>query len=203
MTKTKDFSTIENEFLKEVVPDKQRSTRKKTINAKKKGNRGELDCVNILKERFPGKTFSRTMGSGNYTGGKNAYHAETLTEEQKLMFVSDIRTPKEFKFSIEHKFYAKIEFYDLFNASSDLHSWYEQSLTDAKLLNKSPLLIVKTNQHKRIVFVMMDDLMKYKRIHMDIKSPVFIHEGRGCYWLEDLLEFGDDFFFVDKEEKKD
>ena len=99
------MNNIEDEFLKEVVPDKQRSTRKKTINAKKKGNRGELDCVNILKERFPGKIFSRTMGSGNYTGGKNAHNAELLTEEQKLMFVSDIRCPKEFKFCIEHKFY--------------------------------------------------------------------------------------------------
>ena len=42
---------IESEFLGTNVPDKQRSTRKKTIIAKKKGNRGELDAVNILKER--------------------------------------------------------------------------------------------------------------------------------------------------------
>lgn len=191
---------IEEEFLNEVVSDKQRSTRKRTINAKKKGNRGELDCVNILKKRFPNKIFSRTMGSGNYTGGKNAKNAEMLTEEQKLMFVSDIRTPKEFKFSIEHKFYAKIDFYDLFNKSSDLHNWYEQSVTDAKLLNKSPLLIVKTNQHKRIVFVMMEDLIKYKNKKI---NPIFIHENRACYWLEDLLTFPDDFFFdIDKGEKK-
>ena len=76
---------IEDEFLKEIIPDKQRSTRKKSKNSKKKGNRGELDCVNILKKRFPGKIFTRTMGSGNYTGGKNAYHAETLNEDQILL----------------------------------------------------------------------------------------------------------------------
>ena len=129
---------IEKEFLSQVVPDKQRSIGTKRINGKKKGNRGELDCVNILKKRFPGKIFSRTMGSGNYTGGKNAYHAKTLTEEQILLFAGDIRCPKEFKFCIEHKFYAKIDFYDLFNKSSDLYKWYEQSETDAKLLNKFP-----------------------------------------------------------------
>lgn len=189
---------IEDEFLKEVIPDKQRSTRKKSKNSKKKGNRGELDCVNILKKRFPGKIFTRTMGSGNYTGGKNAYHAETLTEEQILLFAGDIRCPKEFKFSIEHKFYAKIDFYDLFNKSSDLYKWYEQSVTDAKLLNKSPLLIVKTNQHKRIAFVMMDDILNYRKNNLErTPSPVFIHEGRACYWLEELLKFKDSFFFED------
>lgn len=179
---------IEKEFLSQVVPDKQRSVGTKRINGKKKGNRGELDCVNILKKRFPGKIFSRTMGSGNYTGGKNAHNAELLTEEQKLMFVSDIRCPKEFKFCIEHKFYAKIDFYDLFNKSSDLYKWYEQSEADAKLLNKFPLLIVKTNQHKRIVFVKIEHASKKLK-------PVFIHEGRCCYWLEDFLTLSDEYFF--------
>lgn len=184
---------IESEFLGTNVPDKQRSTRKKTINAKKKGNRGELDAVNILKERFKGQIFSRTMGSGNYTGGQNAKNAELLTEEQKLMFVSDIRTPKEFKFSIEHKFYASIDFYDLFNKSSDLHKWYEQAETDAKLLERSPMLIVKTNQHKRIVFVKMDYLIRNP--YIDNNKIVFIHEGWACLWFEDLLNTPDCFFF--------
>ena len=184
---------IESEFLGTNVPDKQRSTRKKTINAKKKGNRGELDAVNILKERFKGQIFSRTMGSGNYTGGQNAKNAELLTEEQKLMFVSDIRTPKEFKFSIEHKFYASIDFYDLFNKSSDLHKWYEQAETDAKLLERSPMLIVKTNKHKRIVFVKMDYLIKNP--YLDNNKIVFIHEGWACLWFEDLLNAPDCFFF--------
>lgn len=151
-----------------------------------------MDCVNILKERFPGKIFSRTMGSGNYTGGKNAKNAELLSEEQKLMFVSDVRTPKEFNFSIEHKFYAKIDFYDLFNKSSDLNSWYEQATTDAKLLGKTPLLIVKTNQHKRIVFVRMTELVKNDFFKDKI---VFIHKGWGCMWFEDFLEAPDNFFF--------
>lgn len=179
---------IEKEFLDSVVPDRQRPTRKKTINAKKKGNRGELDCVNILKERFPGKTFSRTIGSGNYTGGKNSGNAEILTEEQRLIFAGDIRCPKEFKFSIEHKFYAKLDFYDLFNKSSNLYQWYAQAESDANILKKSPLLIVKTNQHKRIAFVRIETASKKIQ-------PVFVHAGWCCYWLEDLLGLPDEFFF--------
>jgi len=179
---------IEEEFLTQVVPDKQRT--KKRSNSKKKGNRGEYDLVKILKERFPDKIWSRTFGSGAYTGGLNANHSKLLTEEQKLLFVSDIRCPKEFRFSIEHKFYEKIDFYDLFNKSSNLFSWYEQADTDAKLLNKSPLLIVKTNKHKRIVFVKLDVAPRNLK-------PVFVHENRCCYWLEDFLTLPDEYFFLD------
>ena len=187
--------TIEEEFLSEVIPDKQRSKRKKTkCNAKKKGNRGELELVHILKERFPNENFSRTMGSGNYTGGKNAYHAEELTLEQVLMFAGDVKCPKDFNFGIEHKFYEKIDFYDLFNKSSDLNSWYEQSESDAKLLNKKPMLIVKTNNHKRIVFVNLEDAPPSKTL-----PPVFIHKNKCCYWLEDLLKLEDNYFFKEKE----
>ena len=183
------MNDIEKEFLNEVVPDKQRSTRRKSINSKRKGNSGELECVHILKERFPNMEFARTMGSGNYTGGKNAKNAETLTEEQILMFAGDIRCPKEFKFSIEHKFYASLDFYDLFNKSSKLYSWYNQATSDANLLNKTPMLIVKTNNHKRIAFIKINVATEIKEI-----QPTFVHEGWCCYWLEDLLKAEDSFF---------
>lgn len=191
---------IEDEFLKEIIPDKQRSNRKKTLNSKKKGSRGEKECKDIFNNRFKEiAIFSRTPGSGNYVGGANAYKAKNLSEEQLQMMTSDLFCNNiKFKFSIEHKFYAKIDFYDLFNKSSDLYKWYEQSVTDAKLLNKSPLLIVKTNQHKRIAFVMMDDILNYRKNNLEgTPSPVFIHEGRACYWLEELLKFKDSFFFED------
>jgi len=178
---------IEEEFLTQIIPDKQR-TKKRTKNSKRKGNKGEYDLVKILKERFPDKIWSRTFGSGAYTGGLNAGHAKLLNEDQKLLFVSDVRCPKEFKFTIEHKNYEKIDFYDLFNKSSNLFSWYEQAEADAKLLNKSPLLVVKTNHHKRIVFVKIDAAPKTLK-------PVFVHEGRCCYWLEDLLTLPNEYFF--------
>jgi Holliday junction resolvase len=181
---------IENEFLENILPDKQRPRKKK--NSKVKGNTGERELVKILTERFPNKIFTRTMGSGNYTGGKNAYHANILDESQKLLFVADIRTPKEFKFSIEHKFYNSIDFYDLFNKSSNLFSWYTQSATDAKLLKKQPLLVVKTNRHKRIAFLPLEVLLNEPSLK---DSVVFIHNNHACMWLEDLLKAPDSFFF--------
>lgn len=183
---------IEDEFLNEVENNiKIKSTRKKSINSKKKGNHGELELVHILNERFPDYTFARSVMSGAYTGGSNSGRAEELTEEQKLIFCGDLRVPMSFKFTIEHKFYKEASFWDLFNKSSNLFTWYEQSETDAAKVNKEPLLIVKYNNKKRIAFVNMKYLIENK---CSIK-PVFIHNNKGCFWLEDLLSLQDDFFF--------
>lgn len=188
-----NMEDIEKEFLGDELPKEKIRPKKQSINSKRKGNTGESECVKILKERFPNEIFSRTMGSGNYTGGKNVKNAATLTEEQLLMFTGDIRAPKNFVFAIEHKFYAKIDFYDLFNKKSKLYEWYEQSESDARLLKKEPLLIVKTNNHKRIVFVPMDYLVKH--LLTDTNKVIFIHGNKACMWFEDLLKEPDTFFF--------
>jgi len=190
MSKQRD---IEKEFLSNIIEDKKHPTRKKGINSKQKGNSFERIIAKVFSERF-NRSFARTVSSGAYTGGKNVKNAEVLSEEQLLIFASDIRCPKDFAFSIECKSYKALDFYDLFNESSNLFSWYEQSERDAKLLNKEPLLIVKTNQHKPIVFVEMDYLIKHP---CSDKKPVFIHKCKACFWLEDLLTFSDSFFFID------
>lgn len=183
--------SIEDEFLSEVIGTKIKPTkRKKGINSKQKGNSNERELTHILNKRFEGYTFARSVSSGAYTGGMNQSRAETLTEEQKLVFSGDIRVPVNFKFTIEHKAYAEASFWDLFNPGSDLFKWYEQSSIDAKNVGKEPLLIVKYNNHKRIAFIKMDYLIKHKA-----PPPVFVHENRGCYWLEDILCWGNDFFF--------
>lgn len=182
---------IEREFLEEVVEDRQRSTRRKGINSKQKGNAFERVIAKTFSERF-GKSFARTVSSGAYTGGKNVKNAQVLSEDQLLIFASDIRCPKEFRFSIECKSYKEISFYDLFNKKSILYDWYAQSSTDAALLKKSPLLIVKTNNHKPVVFVPLEELISHS---IEVK-PVFIHENRGCFWLEDFLTIDDSFFFL-------
>lgn len=180
--------SIEEEFLTD-VEIKTHSKRRKSINSKQKGNSFERNIAKLLTERF-GKEFRRTVSSGAYTGGLNVKNAEFLTESQLLVFVSDIRTPEDFKFSIECKSYKSIDFYDLFNKSSNLYSWYKQSETDAKLLKRNPLLIVKTNNHKPIVFVKISDAPQPDKL-----APVFIHEGRCVYWLEDLLTLSESYFF--------
>ena len=104
---------IEEEFLSEVetkIKTKPKA-RKKSINSKRKGSAAELDLAHILNERFQGYTFARSVQSGAYTGGFNQSRAEALTEEQKLVFSGDIRVPKNFKFTIEHKAYAEFDFF--------------------------------------------------------------------------------------------
>lgn len=192
------MKSIEEEFLTNVVEDKTKNKRKKGINSKKKGNKGELELVHILNERFKDYTFARTVSSGAYTGGMNQHRAETLTEDQRLVFSGDIRVPTNFKFVIEHKFYSEASFWDLFNKSSDLYAWYEQSETDAKNVGKEPLLIVKYNNHKRIVFINVEFLVKSGIKNKKGITSVFIHENKACFWLEDVLKLDDEFFFDKK-----
>lgn len=198
---------IEEEFLSNIIEDKQRATkRKKTVNCKRKGNRGEKECKDILNERFKGiAVFSRTPMSGAYVGGSNREKKSFLTEAQKEMMTSDIfcNNPN-FLFSIEHKNYSndKATIWEMFNEKSDLHSWMKQNDTDAKSISKEPMLIVKYDNHKRIVFVPFDYIHRYYLHHAKEKiiQPVFMHNYKACFWLDDLLQLPDHFFF--EESKK-
>ena len=156
------------------------------INAKKKGNRGELELVKILCERFGEGKFKRTPSSGGFVGGANRAFSGNLTEAQKQAFASDIIAPENFKFSIEHKFYKNpFTIFDLENKSSDINNWFEQVSGDAAFAGKEPLLIVKYNGKKRIVF---------SRELVDVN---YILETKGwyCYWLDDLIKIENSFWF--------
>jgi len=109
---------------------------------------------------------------------------EDMDYETKLTLVSDIITPKNFKFIIEHKSYKEASFWDLFNSSSDLNSWVKQVLYDCEWVDKKPMLIVKYNNKKRIVY-----------LQEKIKGYVFEWNGWYCYWLEDLLLQKESFFY--------
>ena len=190
------MDNFEEEFLTEVETTikTQKTKRKKGINSKKKGNNNENECRKIFDERFTFTNFHRSPSSGAFVGGSNFYRKEQLNESQNLVFVGDIYCSRDdFKFTIEHKAYAEASFWDLFNESSDLHAWMKQAQKDADSVNKSPMLVVKYNNKKRIVY-----------IHEYIKntSPVFSHNGWNCYWLEDLLKEKDSFFFENIKERE-
>ena len=159
------------------------------INAKKKGNRGELECSKIFNERFNTKEFKRTPGSGMYFGGKNREINETLSQSVKETLVSDIMTPLNFKFAIEHKSYNEMNFWDLFNPSSNLNSWVDQVSNDAEFVEKLPLLIMKFNQKKRIAMITIEP-KSYQFIWLDQKGQKWY-----CEWLEKLLEEENNFWF--------
>lgn len=162
------------------------------INSKAKGNAGELEFVKILKKRFNSEAFSRVPSSGAWGGGQNRQKRDGMSIEQKLTLVADIMTPPEFKFVIEHKFYAEASFWDLFNDSSKFREWATQVSGDAKFVGKEPLLVMKFNRKGRIAMVR----------NMTVPNTVFDWFYNGDRWsclkIEDFLELEDNFFMMEK-----
>lgn len=153
------------------------------INSKKKGNSAERVLAKTLNDRFNTKEFLRVPQSGAITGGFNRAKAEGYSDDAKELLSGDLITPKKFLFSIESKSYADIDFWDLFNASSNLKSWMKQCQEDADFAKKKPMLVVKINRHKTMVFI--------KEI---LDEYVFEIDGWKCLYLDDLLKKEDDFF---------
>lgn len=181
-------------------------------NSKKKGNRGENQLVHILEEAFGEGQFKRTPSSGAYTGGKNREGAENLPWEAKITLASDIITPSNFNFVIEHKFYAEANFWDLFSDKSNWNEWIEQVEGDAKFVEKEPLLIIKYNRHKRIALVKKSYLEWFIRAKTDgyeeaavkvfdlMSQYAFEWKRYLVFYLEDLLSLPKDFWFGDQEQ---
>jgi hypothetical protein len=184
--------SIEEEFLAEIPNNKIKpKNRKKGINSKKKGSSWELEVVHRLNERFKGYIFARSVQSGAYTGGLNSVRTETLTEDQLLVFVGDIRVPKNFIFAIECKAYNKIDFWEMFNSGSNLNNFLEQARIDADKISKIPMLIFKANNKPPIVFT---------TINTYDEAVVFKYEEWFCYRFNDLFSHNDGFFFIDSKE---
>jgi hypothetical protein len=155
------------------------------INSKNKGSSGERELCKILNNRFGLGLFSRVPMSGAYTGGKNRTKTSNLSNSAKDTLSGDIITPDNFKFSIEHKFYKEASFWDLFNDNSNLKSWFIQCEGDAKFIEKEPMLIVKYNNKKRIVYI-----KNYNG------NYIFSIGEWKCLWLENLLKEENSYFFT-------
>ena len=175
-------------------------------NSKKKGNRGENQLVHILCEHFGEGRFKRTPSSGAYTGGQNRDLAQNLPWEAKITLASDIITPSNFNFILEHKFYESMNFWDLFSDNSKWKEWAEQAEGDASFVNKQPMIVVKYNRHDRIALVkstyLMSKLLQYGNISirpMLFWSPSGGKETYSVTWLEDLLALPKDFWFTEGE----
>lgn len=153
------------------------------INSKNKGSNSERELAKILNERF-GEGFKRTPYSGAIFGQSNRHFGNGMSDEQKATLSGDIMTPPDFRFVIEHKAYKEASFWDLFNTSSDFKKWFIQVSGDAAFVGKEPLLIVKFNNKKRIVF------SKEK-----ISGYVFEIDQWYCYWLEEFLKNDTTFFY--------
>jgi hypothetical protein len=178
------MTDLEKEFLDDNVKTKLNSTRKKSLNSKKKGNSFELQVAKTLKQRFPGREFKRVPMSGGFFHHKER---DEIKIDGKNNFIGDIMADEDFKFSIECKAYKEIEFWDLFNQSSFLWRFFDQCEGDSKIVNKIPLIIAKFNNKKPICFA-----------KGNYENEVFSVKGWKCFWLDDFLEMGDEEFWEDK-----
>jgi hypothetical protein len=81
--------------------------------SKDKGSAGERECGKILSKHLGGN-FQRVSGSGAFTGGKNAFRKEFMSETQIRAAKSDLITPDHLpKMVVETKWYADFTFHAL------------------------------------------------------------------------------------------
>lgn len=142
--------------------------------SKNKGNAFERKISKLLSERFEKITgvktgFVRNADSGSFFGGKNQTRVDTHLMENACF--GDIKTPSNFKFSVECKHYktppsfASIikQEYKLFD------TWIEQARQDALNSGKKMLIIIKFNSVPEFVIVedvAHDAFGRYKEYHL-------------------------------------
>lgn len=98
--------------------------------SKAKGNSGELELCKKLKAIFNG-SFIRVPNSGAFTGGKNAFRKEVLSENQTRSSKGDI-IPPDFmpKLVLEVKWYKDFLFHQLLQPGPcpQLDEWIGQAM---------------------------------------------------------------------------
>jgi len=96
--------------------------------SKTKGKTFEREVCVFLSSLYE-DSFTRVPDSGAFTGGKNAYRRETLTEGQVRAHKGDIIPPDEWKyFNAECKSYAEFPFHQLLTQNIPLlEGWLEQT----------------------------------------------------------------------------
>lgn len=97
-----------------------------------KGSTLERDIAKDLTVRYK-DNFTRTIGSGAYTGGKNTVRKETLTENQIRHHKGDITPPDSFfRMNMECKSYKAFTFHLLFTEKcGQMDEWIGQTLEAA------------------------------------------------------------------------
>lgn len=158
--------------------------------SKTKGKGFEREVCNFLSELYE-DSFTRVPDSGAFTGGKNAYRRESLTEGQVRAHKGDIIPPDEWlHFNAECKNYAEFPFHQLFTQSPVplLESWLEQTL-DAADPGDCNILFMKFNRKGRYLAYQLPQNFNTIR-HLDYTDK------SGNNWR--ITGF-DDFFTLNKD----
>lgn len=180
---TKIPNMINDYFIEDITKNIER---KKKLDSKDKGQRGERELCKILAKRFAGrKGFYRVVGSGSR--GKQVQ----LSEQDEIFFAGDIVAPAGFVFSIECKYgYADIDLGSaLEGGSKDLDRFLNQAEKDASRVGKMPMLCWKKPRKNWLVFLKESDIsgdFTYKFIYRDWVIVAL---------TDILLKLEDSFFF--------
>lgn len=171
--------------------------KKKKKNSGRKGKRGERSLIEELEIRFPGKPFSRTLGSGN------RWSQARLTETAKKVFTGDIVVPDNFLFALECKHgyndisveraIKRIEQGKRGNALLD--GFLDQANKDGERVKKKPMMCWKKDYQPWIVFIKTENLPQ--ELH-DIPEHARYKEW-SVLPLVKILACSDGFFFEDND----
>lgn len=120
---------------------------------KVKGSSFEREVAKELTLRY-GENFTRTIGSGAYTGGKNTVRKDYLTENQIRHHKGDITPPDSFyRMNMECKSYQDFQFHLLFKGEYALmEQWITQTL-DAADEGDINIIVMKFNRIGKYICV--------------------------------------------------
>lgn len=197
--------------VKQPMPIKRRM---KPGGGKAKGNNFEGSVAKKLTKALQPLNFIRTPGSGARVGGKNfATIGAMFGEEALKIFVGDVVPVNEkqnnlkFLHSIECKFYrTQDSFTSLSSGSANVFKWFEEAVTDAKKIDKIPLLIFKWNHTD--IFVAVDCTANSIRLPLNMPNPQFtiltydttktVSRALDIFLLDELLKVPE-FWYIKNE----
>lgn len=191
-----DFDDLEVEDI--LKPKKKK---KKRINSKKKGNRGELLVGKVLKKRFDFE-FSRTLGSGN-RWSQTAY----LPKHASDTFSGDLVCPANFRWVVEAKdgYDDDIELHNIIakgKGHSELEEWIKDIKEDAKRSGREPLICWKKKYIPWLAFIKITETNKIPAAKK-FKFSMQYTDNDGETWiivsLDSVLELDDKFFFEEND----
>ena len=120
---------------------------------KEKGKRWERDCADALTEAF-GENFMRVPNSGAFTGGKNVFRMERMSQNQISASRGDIVPPDSFPHLIvECKHVKPGTVADLMQGpAAKIDQWWAQANADARPGDLAVLLVKEDRRNPKAFF---------------------------------------------------
>ena len=189
--------------------------KKKKINGKKKGNRGELRISKILTDKLKMGKFNRTPNSGGFSC------SHILSKEAQLCLSGDLIAPtQDFAFSIENKCgYNDIELSKILMNKPQLKKlgeFLKQSCVDAAKVKRIPMVIYSRDYRDPVSIIPMtqenERLIMIKNLFCSVSSFMsFDYEIEEypqwnkwiIFILDELLDIAPKEFFFDEKVKYD